>query len=976
MKWLVRILSMTLLIVEGSFMAVADYSDIIISEYCAVNDSIVADETGAHPDWIELYNSGAEAVNLSGMYLTDNPSNTLKYQLTGNDLVLQPGSFIVLWADDKPFLGSRHLEFRLSSGETIIISSPASAYIDSAKIDAVFADISVGRIDSYPGNNWAYFDNPTPGSPNSGNYYLSVCKSPVFSIQSGFYSNAFQVEISTTGENCRLYYTVNGHDPVPEDTGTYLYGNTPVNISQTTVLRALSVNDDCMPSPISSTVYFFGENPSLPVIATITDPDNLFGPEGIYAHPWNEGYAWERFSQHYFFRSGQSVYCANSGLRIQGGNSVGMAKKSFRQHYRDQYGNDRLDYPLFAQNGIASYKRIVLRAGYDDDITTSSGTLLRDPLSAEIWKKLGSLASSSDWAVLYLNGSYWGIYNLRESIDEDFFTDHLGTENIDVIRYLKEGPVLVYGSVNEWNKLETFFDTTDFTRDESYYAACEIIDMDNFLNLLAFVHCSQFRSWTWGSFAYKERKAGSKWRWTIWDTDRSYENLAWNGFTDYAYTANEKWSNFMPKELIKNKLFKRKLINRTADLINSVFRPENSIGICDSLKSIIEPEMQNEKARWNPGSNWSTNVQSVKNFLNNRPAVVRNQIKSYFALPSEHTINLNIEGSGLICINSLKISSFPWSGIYFEDVPVYLKAIPAKGYKFTGWSNGMTGNVIPAYSLAGDSTITATFIEDTETGNPVIVINEIMYHSASSSFSDDWIELYNNGSSADLSGWWITDENASNKFTIPQETYLPADNYLVLIRNTGQFEMINHEQVQTTGDFNFGLSGSGDCVKLYNTDGLLIDSVCYDDNYPWPEIADGYGPSIQLTAPGLDNSLPYNWESSLYPLCTPGELNKISYTPSDIGNFENEAEEKLNIRVYPVPAKEIVYLSFELTKPEIVNVHVSNTNGQVVYSQLNLQFSEGKNTIELNIKDLSPGVYYIRLTTKTGIITKKITRLK
>ncbi len=953
----------------------AGYTDIIISEYCAVNDSVIEDETGSSPDWIELYNSGTEPVNLSGMYLTDNPADLLKWKIPSGDLILQPDSFLLLWADNKPYLGITHLGFKLSSAETIELRTPTAEYVDSVTIENIFADISVGRINSYPDSTWVYYDTPTPGSANTGNYFHGLSASPKFSVESGFYNNILQVEISSPDAENTIYYTINGHDPLPGDTGTYLY-SVPVSISQTTVLRALSMKVGFMPCRIVSAVYFFGENPSLDVMATITDPDNLTGPLGIYSHPWNEGYAWERFSQHILFKDQQPVFMANSGLRIQGGNSVGMAKKSFRQHYRDQYGNDRFTYPIFAENGLNSYKNIVLRAGYDDDITTSAGTLLRDPLSTEIWRSLGSLTSYSDFVALYLNTNYWGIYNIKESVDEDFFFDHLGTENLDVIRYLKEGPVLLYGDLIEWDELRAIFSATDFSIDDSYYAISEIIDMKNFIDLLAFTHCSAYRSWTWGSFIFKESAAGSKWRWTIWDSDRSYTEINWNGFTDYAITTAEKWSNFMPKELIKNRIFRNTLINRTADMLNSVFRPENVIVTLDSLKAIIEPEMPAELERWNPGSGWNAKIQGVKDFLTNRPAIVRNQIKAYFSIPSEHLLTLDAAGKGCIRLNSLQIDTFPWNGIYFETIPVYLKAIPAPGYKFTGWSNRTKDNIIPSYMLDGDSALTAIFEEDIATEDPEIIINEIMYNSAPFALSDDWVELYNAGNSADLSGWRLTDANAANRFTIPDGTYLTTGNYLVVTRNTNQFRTVCGGTAETIGDLPYGLSGSGDCVKLYNADSMPIDSVCYDDNYPWPSLADGYGSSLQLTAPLLDNSLPGNWQASLYPPFTPGKENAISFIPLDIENVYNGNENTVNLRIYPVPVTKLAYFSFILLQPETINISIYTISGSLMETCFQATLTEGPHIFEWDSEYLSSGIYYVKLTTVSGTYTTKIIKIK
>ena len=106
-----------------------------------------------------------------------------------------------------------------------------------------------------------------------------------------------------------------------------------------------------------------------------------------------------------------------------------------------------------------------------------------------------------------------------------------------------------YGSMDEWNKLVSYFDSTDFTRPEVYDEVSSFMDLNSLLNLLSLFHCSQFRSWTWGAFVIKPMDG--RWSWTIWDTDRSYNILNWNGFTEYANTSAEKWPNFIPQKLIQ-----------------------------------------------------------------------------------------------------------------------------------------------------------------------------------------------------------------------------------------------------------------------------------------------------------------------------------------------------------------------------------------------------------------------------------------
>ena len=168
---------------------------------------------------------------------------------------------------------------------------------------------------------------------------------------------------------------------------------------------------------------------------------------GIYTN-WNKyGFNWERDVHVQYFKN-QLEFSIPAGIRIQGSTSRSREKKSFRLFFRDGYGQDRLKYELFSDSPVLSFKNVVLRAGYDDDVQMSTGTLLRDPLVTETWFELGQLTSLSNFAILYINSNhngvynkneYWGIYNVRESINEYFIQDHLGIVNFDLMRFATVG---------------------------------------------------------------------------------------------------------------------------------------------------------------------------------------------------------------------------------------------------------------------------------------------------------------------------------------------------------------------------------------------------------------------------------------------------------------------------------------------------------------------------------------------------------
>ena len=157
-----------------------------------------------------------------------------------------------------------------------------------------------------------------------------------------------------------------------------------------------------------------------------------------------------------------------------------------------------------------------------------------------------------------------------------------------------------------------------------------------------------------------------------------------------------------------------------------------------------------------------------------------------------------------------------------------------------------------------------------------LVINEINYNSSSDSDLDtgDWIELYNpTNDSIEISLWEFRDED--NLFTFPENIILAPGNYLVLCQNLDVFSQVFESVSNAMGNFEFGLNGAGELIRLFDSDGILVDEVEYDDIAPWPVGPDGYGPTLELIDSSLDNALGESWGASSGNGGTPGVINSI-----------------------------------------------------------------------------------------------------
>jgi hypothetical protein len=910
------------------------------------NLSLETDAMGEYTDWFKIQNLSDSPFNLNGHFLSDNSEQPYKYRIM-EDLYIPAGDTLQLWADDRDDLALSQVPFKLSgSGETLLLSTPTGILMEKREFPRVPMNY-VYRKNENTGE-WGYSTWPAGEGATT---YDSLSRDPVFDNPGGASSFPLTTLLSSSIPSDSIYYTIDGSDPRQG-----LVYSAALEIPVPTTLRSVILKENHLPGYPQAAAYFQQDHYQLPVLSLSANEEDLFGPTGIYTNYANSGPLWERPVSFSYYGNDRQ-FSAISGIRIQGGNSIYMPKKAFRLFFRGGYGTPALKSSPF-RTGPSSFKNLVLRSGYDDDISTSTGTLLRDPFSTELWKKLGELVTESDFGVLLLNNSYWGIYNIRESINEYFVEDHMGIRDFDMVRFQKWGPELKYGSWDEWNRMVSFFDTADFSLPATYNEVSSFMDLNSLLNLLSLVHCSQYRSWTWGAFAIKPR--GGRWSWTIWDTDRAYNIPSWNGFAEYANTSAEKWPNFIPQKLLLNEQFRIELINRNCDLLNSLFFAENAIAVYDSLVTVLTPEMDAEFERWNPGNrdSWEQNNESVRNFIRQRPSYLYDQMKSYFQIEDTVRIHLRIEGRGKVKLNSLIIDQESWEGIYMNGVPITLEAWPDEGVTFVEWRGISTLHRIetdPATAFE----IVAVFDSAASIAREPIVINEIMYHPENKELSE-WIELYNpNDFSVSLNGFQFTDGGLNNLFSFKPNDILDPLGFLMVAGNSEQFLYQFGANIYLTGSFNSGesgfmLSNEGETLLLKNEKGELEDIVRYSNRSPWPPEADGKGPSLQLISPELDNNLYSSWYTSSGTLFTPGSPN---------GGTSAEGEtpvQGIDLLVYPNPMDETIYI--ELTGEPGSSVHLSiyTLTGSLVNSAL-FHSGGGHETLSWQHELKYPGAYIMKV---------------
>jgi hypothetical protein len=486
---------------------------------------------------------------------------------------------------------------------------------------------------------------------------------------------------------------------------------------------------------------------------------------------------------------------------------------------------------------------------------------------------------------VFLNGDYWGIHNLRERTNDDYINQHhdIDKDSLDIIR---NKYTVIRGDNSDYLEMYDFIKYQDMTNESNYEYINSIMDIDNYIQYMLsemyFVNTDWFHD---NMKFWRSRNPITKWRWILFDTDQGfgcYTSTSYNNNMLNVVTDENRYPSFMFNGLIQNQGFRNTFLNTYADFANTIFKPTVVINVIDSIKSLIESEMPAHIARWkNPGGDWNGYLQILRDFANQRLPYMTEDFIEGFNLSgmTNVSITINDNSGGRVQLNTINIKTNTWSGDYFLDIPIILKALPKPGYSFVGWSGSIVSTDIEiAYTPTATNNIVATFQQNPPP--PDIVINEINYNSNINFEIGDWVELYNNSTeNADLSNWYFSDGEDIHKFVIPSETILNSGSYLILAEDTTKFKNFFPSIQNIIGnfrgaeEFNFGLSGGGEPIRLYSYDHQIVDTLEYDDDPPWPSSADGDGNTLELRNPQLDNKDANNWCASSVNLGTPGLIN-------------------------------------------------------------------------------------------------------
>jgi hypothetical protein len=979
----------------------------VINELMPANLSTIADEDGEYTDWIEIYNPSGSSINLNGYFLSDDENNNVKWNFP--NISIASHSFLIVFASgkDRSNPGEQlHTNFKLkSSGDPVILSNPQGVIINQITPDPIPTDISFGRKPDGD-SSWYFFDDPTPGSANNSLGYSGIADHPEFSIDGGPYTGSVSIDLISSVPQSQIFYTNDGSIPT---TNSLLYTSS-ISVSETKVIRAKVFADDLLSSNTVTNTYFINENILLPVISVSTNPENLWDEEfGIYVlgdsaepdFPYHGANFWQDWEKpihiEMYEPNGSEAFSIDAGVKIYGGWSRGFDQKSLAIYARDVYNFDKINYQIFPELSYDKFDNFVLRNGGQD----WEYTMFRDAMMQYtlFGSELDILAYKP--TVVFLNGEYWGIHNIREKINENYLTAHHGVDpgNLDILQLDGWDPIA--GTTDHYFAMLDFLENNDLSIQSNYEYIKTQMDVDNFIMYQVSQIYFDNTDWPGSNIKYwRERNADGKWRWFLFDTDFGF-GLYEEGYLHNTLLfatepngpewPNPPWSTFLLRKLLENEEFTDNFINRYADLLNSNFIADTVVNLINNMKSTIEEDIPRHLTRWGSSlSNWQSDVADLIEFAENRNAPLIQYYIDYFNLSGTSNVTLNTSpvDAGKIKINKLKVFSFPWIGIYFKYTRLPIKAIPNPGYRFVGWTgianaDSQTVTVI----LEGDINVTAIFEVDSG-GSSSIVINEINYNAASDFDPEDWVELYNNyGSDIDVSGWIFKDENDIPFYYFPAGTIIPTGGYLIICRDTSAFKTYFPNVNHYIGDLGFGLSGSGELVRLYDSDMELVDAFTYNDEAPWPTEPDGNGPTLSLLNPDLDNALPESWGVSIEH-GTPGTLNEFitsieeqdNIIPTEYSlsqNYPNPFNPTTTIR-FTIPTSPLNPSPYQggRNRERFITLIVYDVLGNEIATLVNAEKPAGSYEVKFDATGLTSGIYFYQLLAGSFIQTKKMILLK
>lgn len=943
------------------------HAQVVINEFSAANHDSFDDNYGEYEDWVELYNTSSSAVDLSGYHLSDETNEPEKWKIPPG--VSIPGNgHLLVWCsnrDEVSSSGDVHAGFKITQtrgSEDIMFSDPMGMPIDSNKITMPNQrGHSWGRATDGDISGWSIFTSPTPGTTNTNARPVYSTK-PEITPEAGFFSGSVTVEVSSIDPNVTIYYTTDGTTP---GTGSTQYTG-PFTLTQTAVVKAVAIDSDpnIPRSFVDFHTFFVDDYHTVKVISISGDevPDLLAGQGGGFGGGFEPDGAFELFNE-----DSTRVSDVTGEFNKHGNDSWAYDQRGIDFISRDEFGDDYAVkneiFDMFNTTNRDKFQRLIIKAAANDNYNFEDGAHIRDAYIHTL-SQLADLnldERTYEPCVMYLNGEYWGVYEIREKVDDNDFTKEYYDQGRSDLQFIKTwgGTWAEYGgqqALDEWEVLQNFIVNNDMSVPANYTQASAELDMSSLVDYMIINTHSVCTDWLnyntgwWRGLDPDGDPLSLKWRYIMWDVDASFGHyINYTGVPDDSPEAdpcdNESPSIDDPEghtamltSLLENPDFFALYINRYADLNNTYFTCDYMIDLLDEMIDRIAPEMPRQISRWGNGSmtGWMNNVQELKDFINTRCTIINGGIEDCYDVEGPYNLTIIVDppGAGDVKVNTIIPLNYPYNADYFEGIPITLEAIPAGLNTFDYWTPAnaalnpnLTTSIVDFEITNLGDTIIAHFIEFN--CPPINVIPNIT--NADCGGTNGSASLIATGSTGPYSYQW--DNDAGNQ-TTPTASNLAPGTYDVTVTDANGCDQIESIIVA---------SNAGDLVATTSS----TDADC--------TAATG---TASVTATGTATPFTYSWSNGQTTATATG-LTAGTYTV-DITDANG------CIVIETVNVGSVGSLSISVTTADAScgaatgSASVTQSGGNAPYTY---QWSDGQN---IPNPDLPPGTYTVVVTDVNG----------
>ena len=567
--------------------------------------------TGSGDDWLEIYNAGDRSADLAGMGLSDSADHPRRWQFPEGAIVPAKGYLTVYLTGsegESGIQGGRFCaNFGLATGETATLCLPDGTLVDRVTLFEQFKNVSYGRAEGH--ERYRYFAEATPGAANARESYARKASDVTFSEAGGQHSEKKLTVALSSDADVKIYYTTDGSDPT---TRSKAYTG-PLKLSQSTVVKAVAWRDDVIPSDLCVQSFILGAEHTVRIVSVSGKHSELDGSSGML-NTGVKGAGSEAYVEIYE-PDGTRVIAQKCLMKLAGHSTrEHEAQKGFSLRARKEYGEGYFDYPLFSNRDYTSYKSFVMRASGQD----CRQTFMRDSILSALAAGTSVMYRETEVCVAYVNGRYWGVYNMRERVSDDMAAQFHGWDEPDDVE-MGEGK----GTSSEgFSGMMSWVRSHDLSKDENVEKLREWVDIENYLEYVMLEMYANNQDLGNVGF-YRNSKADDVWRWSLFDLDLSYQ-LSGDNVTGWLHGDTvgsiTEQSNVLFKKLMSNAGMRDWFLRRMGELLATTFSAQHVTSLIEARYAVLQPEMAAECKRWNWSvATWKRYGARMTSYAKSRP---------------------------------------------------------------------------------------------------------------------------------------------------------------------------------------------------------------------------------------------------------------------------------------------------------------------------------------------------------------------